>query len=372
MKLTLDRAPLTKALETIRRIAPGRATIPIIANVLLDAVAGRLTLRATDLDIEAQTSVEADVATAGALTVSAATLHDLVRKLPDKAQVALEAQDNGARLSVRSGRSRFQLQALPASDWPDVPDPDYHNSFSLPAKTLAHMFAKTAFAISTEETRYYLNGVFFHSDDTEGGPVLRMVATDGHRLACIEAPRPDGAAGMPGVIVPRKACIEIERLLKGAEGDVGVKLGANRIRLDIGGVTLVSKLIDGTFPDYKRVIPANNDKRATLDRDALASAADRVATISSERGRAVKLSFERGQLVLSVVNPDMGEAREELEADYDSTPLEIGFNSRYLAEALAAIDGDRVAVKLFDAGSPTLLQGETSNDLLVVLMPMRI
>jgi DNA polymerase-3 subunit beta len=371
MKLTIDRAPLAKALETTRRIVAGKTTVPILANVLLAAKAGRLILRTTDLDLEAETSIEADVARDGELTVSAATLHDLTRKLPEKSQISLEAESD-ARLTLRSGRSCFHLQTLPASDWPDVPDQNYTHEFELEAKALAHMFAKTAFAISSEEPRYYLNGVFLHSEAGEDGPLLRMVATDGHRLSRVERICPQGADGMPAVIVPRKACAEAERLLKGADGAIRVSMSQNRIKLTLGAVTLRSKLIDGNYPDYKRVIPANNDKRARVDRETLAAAADRVSTISSERGRAVKLSFGEGELALSVINPDMGEAREEMEIDYSGPPLEIGFNSRYLAEILSAIEGDEVIVKLSDPGSPTLFQSKKSDDLLVVLMPMRV
>lgn len=370
MKLTIDRATLLRALEPTRRVAEAKSTIPILSHALLSAQAGGLVLRATDLDIESRVTVEARVETCGDLAVSAATLHDLVRKLPEKAEVSLFLE--GDQLHMRSGRSRFKLSTLSAQDWPDIPDLDYPAEFELPAKTLARLLAKTSFAISTEETRYYLNGVFFHHTTNDDGPALRMVATDGHRLARMETAAPSGAAPMPGVIVPSKACAEVERLLKSAEGDIGVAVSRTKIRFAIGATVLSSKLIDGTFPDYARVIPANNPTRAEVDRAELAAAADRVSTISSERGRAVKLSFGDDRLALCVVNPDHGEASDEVEASYQAPPMEIGFNSRYLAEVLAALDGDRAIIRLADAGSPTIFQSATQNDLLVVLMPMRV
>lgn len=371
MNLSLDRAPLAKALDVIRRIAPARTTVPILANVLLEAGAGRLILRATDLDLEAQTSVAADVASDGALSVSASILHDFVRKLPADARIAMQTDERG-RLTLRCGRSRVQLQTLPVADWPSAQRGNYTHDFKIAASTLGHMIDKTSFAISNEETRYYLNGVYFHAAESNGAPVLRGVATDGHRLARIEEPLPRGAAGMPDIIVPRRTVAEVERLVKSAEGDAAVALDRNSIRFEIGDVTLTSKLIDGSFPDYQRIIPVNNDKRATLDREAAAQAADRVSTLITERGRAVKLTFGDDSLALSVVTPEGGEAYDEIEADYDGPRLEIGFNSRYLADALAAIDGDRVIVELADPGSPALLRSATHEDLIVLLMPMRV
>ncbi|ATQ67789.1 MULTISPECIES: DNA polymerase III subunit beta [Methylosinus] len=371
MKLTIDRAPLLKALETTRRIAEQRTTIPILSHALLETDHGRLCIRATDLDIETRILLDAEIAETGALAVSAAVLHDLTRKLPEKAQITLEGQEAG-QLQMRSGRSRFKLSTLPADTFPDTTEHGFSADFALPAATLARMLGKTAFAISTEETRYYLNGVFFHHMEDDGRALLRMVATDGHRLSRIETEAPAGAAAMPGVIVPRKACAEIERLLKGQEAEARLAVSANKLRFSLGDVTLSTKLIDGTFPDYARVIPQGNDKRATLDRTAMAAAADRVSTIHSERGRAVKLSFDASALTLSVTNPDMGEARDEMEADYDSSPIEIGFNSRYLAEALQVLEGDSAVIRLADPGAPTLFQSATQPDLLIVLMPMRV
>jgi DNA polymerase-3 subunit beta len=372
MKLTIDRAPLLKALDAVRRIAGQRTTIPILSHLRLATENGRLTIEATDLDIEMRILVDAAVQQTGALVAPAATLHDLLRKLPEKASLALEQAEPGAIL-LRSGRTRAKLPTLPTDDWPSAMAPEsWTASFRLSGERLATMLARTAFATSNEETRYYLNGTFTHHVHEGGRDLLRMVTTDGHRLARFQIEAPEGAAGMPGVIVPRKAGVEIERLTKGVKEDVAISVSSYKLRVEIGDVTISTKLIDGTFPDYTRVIPQGNDKRATLCRADLAAAADRVSTISSERGRAVKLSFAPDLLTLSVTNSDMGTAVDEVEAAYDGPPLDIGFNSRYLAELLTSFDGDTVRVSLADPGAPTVFQSTQSEELLVVLMPMRV
>jgi DNA polymerase-3 subunit beta len=370
MKLTLDRSALLKALEPVQRIIERRNTIPILGNVLLRADAAGLVLTGTDLDIELRTSTPAEVETPGALTLPAGTFYDIVRKLPEGSQVAIEQAAAGERATVRAGRSRFQVASLPESDFPDITAGEPSHRFALTAKALLGLIEATQFAISTEETRYYLNGVHIH-DAGEGQ--MAAVATDGHRLARIHLPLPEGAAGMPAIIVPRKPIAEIGRLVaKGGDAMVEIELSATKIRLIVDGARLTSKLIDGTFPDYQRVIPSGNDKRATIDTDALARAVDRVATISSERGRAVKLSLADGAMALSVTNPDAGEAREEIDIDYDGPPIEIGFNARYLQDTLAVLGGDTVLMKLADPGSPTILMSRDGAALLTVLMPMRV
>jgi len=243
----------------------------------------------------------------------------------------------------------------------------------LPAAELKRIIDKTQFAISTEETRYYLNGIYLHALEVDGTAMLRAVATDGHRLARVEMPAPAGAAAMPGVIVPRKTVSEVQRLLEDPEGSVAIDLSPAKIRFTVGDVVLTSKLIDGTFPDYGRVIPTGNDKELTLDKGAFKNAVDRVSTISSERGRAVKLSLQQGRLVLSVTNPDSGSATEEMEVEYASDPLDIGFNSRYLLDIADQIDSDSAVLRLADPGSPTLIQDQGGGtSALYVLMPMRV
>ncbi|MGA9194548.1 MAG: DNA polymerase III subunit beta [Pseudolabrys sp.] len=372
MKVTVERAELLKSLGHVHRVVERRNTIPILANVLVKADRGKLSLKATDLDLEVTDSTAAEVSPGGSTTVPAHMFYEIVRKLPEGAQIVLEGSGDRAVLSLRAGRSRFTLQTLPESDFPDLAAGEMSHSFKLAAADLKRLIDKTQFAISTEETRYYLNGIYLHTAGTAKSGMLRAVATDGHRLAQVELPLPQGAAGMPGIIVPRKTVGEVQRLVETGEGDVAVELSAGKIRFTIGNVVLTSKLIDGTFPDYARVIPVNNDKSLVVDKKDFEAAVDRVSTVSSERGRAVKLSITGGRLVLSVTNPDSGSATEEIEVEYDADPLDIGFNSRYLLDIAAQIEGEVAVLKLADPGSPTLIQDKDAKGALYVLMPMRV
>jgi DNA polymerase-3 subunit beta len=372
MKVTLERGALLKSLGHVHRVVERRTTIPILSNVLLSAQTGALELRATDLDLAVTEKAPADVAQAGATTLPAHTLFDIVRKLPDGAQVSLDSTGDTGQLMLRSGRSRFTLQCLPETDFPDITAGAMSHTFVIPAKDLSGLIARTQFAISNEETRYYLNGIFMHTVDVGGQSMLRAVATDGHRLARVEIPAPKGSIGMPGVIVPRKAVGEVQKLIEDTQADVTISLSTAKIMFDFGDVVLTSKLIDGTFPDYNRVIPANNDKQLVVEREDFQRAVDRVSTISSERGRAVKLAIAEGKLTLSVNNPDAGSATEELEVDYDSSPIDIGFNARYLLEIAGQLDSDTAVFRLADPGSPTLIQDRDGASALYVLMPMRV
>lgn len=373
MRVTVERAALLRSLGHVHRVVERRNTIPILANVLLRATGLGLELRATDLDIEVTESVAADVSDAGATTVPAHVIYDIVRKLPEGAQVSLETGGDAGQMTIRSGRSRFSLGALPQDEFPDLAAGELPHGFSLPAGELKRLIDKTQFAISTEETRYYLNGIYLHTIDVDGALKLRAVATDGHRLARVEMEAPEGARGMPGIIVPRKTVAEIQKLVDDGGESVAIELSPAKIRLTFeSGVTLISKLIDGTFPDYQRVIPTGNDKRLTVERESFARAVDRVSTISSERGRAVKLAMQEGRLALSVNNPDSGSATEELDVDYDAASLDIGFNARYLLDITGQLEGDTALFRLADPGSPTVIQDREGASALYVLMPMRV
>jgi DNA polymerase-3 subunit beta len=372
MKVTVERSELLKSLGHVHRVVERRNTIPILANVLIRAERSKLGLKATDLDLEVFETIAADVAPAGATTVPAHMLYEIVRKLPDGSQIVLEGSGDRAVLAIRAGRSRFTLQTLPDSDFPDLAAGDLTHKFTLTAADLKRLIEKTQFAISTEETRYYLNGIYLHIATSGKSSMLRAVATDGHRLAQFELPLPSGAEGMPGVIVPRKTVGEVQRLIEDNEAEVAVELSQGKIRFTIGAVTLTSKLIDGTFPDYARVIPLGNDKELVVDKAEFEAAVDRVSTVSSERGRAVKLSLSPGKLTLSVTNPDSGSATEELEIEYDADPLDIGFNSRYLLDIASQLEGEAAVLKLADPGSPTLIQDRSNTGALYVLMPMRV
>jgi DNA polymerase-3 subunit beta len=372
MKVTVERASLLKSLGHVHRVVERRNTIPILANVLVRADSSKLSFKATDLDLEITETIAAEVAQGGSITVPAHMFYEIVRKLPEGAQVVLEDSSDRAALSLRAGRSRFTLQTLPESDFPDLAAGDMTHSFSLAAADLKRLIDKTQFAISTEETRYYLNGIYLHAAASGKAQMLRAVATDGHRLAQVELPLPKGAAGMPGIIVPRKTVGEVQRLIEDNESEVLVELSQGKIRFTLGDVVLTSKLIDGTVPDYARVIPSGNDKELVVDKKDFEAAVDRVSTVSSERGRAVKLSLTGGKLILSVTNPDSGSATEEIEVEYDSDPIDIGFNSRYLLDIAAQLDGEVAVLRLADPGSPTLIEDKDAKGSLYVLMPMRV
>ncbi|MBB4615090.1 DNA polymerase III subunit beta [Novosphingobium taihuense] len=375
MKATIERATLLRCLSHVQSVVERRNTIPILSNVLIEAAPdGTVRLMATDLDLQIVESMAAvSVESAGAITVSAHLLFDIARKLQDGSQVSLETSEN--RMIVKAGRSRFQLPTLPRDDFPVIVEGDLPTSFEIPARTLAELIDRTRFAISTEETRYYLNGIFLHvSDDAQ--PVLKAAATDGHRLARFTIARPDGAEGMPDVIVPRKCVGELRKLLEEVlDSAVLIDLSASKVRFTLGGengVVLTSKLIDGTFPDYSRVIPTGNDKLLKLDPRSFFEGVDRVATIATEKTRAVKMALETDRVTLSVTSPDNGTAAEELPANYASAGFEIGFNANYLKDILSQIDGDTVELHLADAGAPTLIRRDEKSPALYVLMPMRV
>ncbi len=371
MKATIERATLLKGLSHVQSVVERRNTIPILSNVLLEATAeGQLRLMATDLDLQINESVQAAVDQPGSTTVSAHTLFDIARKLPEGAQVQLTAAEG--RMTIVAGRARFSLGTLPRDDFPVIAEGELPTQFEIPADTLKQIIDKTRFAISTEETRYYLNGIFLHVQDEASEPTLKAAATDGHRLARVTLPRPEGAAGMPDVIVPRKCVGELRKLLDEIDGSVGVSLSGTKIRFDLGNAILTSKLIDGTFPDYSRVIPTANDKILKLDPKSFMEGVDRVSTIATEKTRAVKMALDRDKITLSVTSPENGTAAEEVPGDYAAMPFEIGFNSRYLLDILGQIDGDVVEVHLNDAAAPTLIRENDNAPALYVLMPMRV
>lgn len=370
MKATIERATLLKGLSHVQSVVERRNTIPILSNVLIEATAeGGLKLMATDLDLQINETVAAAVDQPGSTTVSAHTLFDICRKLPEGSQVSLAAADG--KLTIMAGRAKFQLGTLPRDDFPVIAEGELPVSFELRAETLKQIIDKTRFAISTEETRYYLNGIFWHVSE-DPLPVLKAAATDGHRLARITMPRPEGAEGMPDIIIPRKCVAELRKLLDEVDGSVGVSMSATKIRFDLGQALLTSKLIDGTFPDYSRVIPTGNDKILKIDPRSFEEGVDRVSTIATEKTRAVKMALDRDKIILSVTSPENGTAAEEVPGEYTSLGFEIGFNSRYLLDILGQLQGDTIEVHLADAAAPTLIRENDKSAALYVLMPMRV
>ncbi len=372
MKISIERAALLKAVGQAQSVVERRNTIPILANVLIEAEGSTVSLRATDLDIEAVDRAAAVVERPGSTTVSAVTLHEIVRKLPDGALVQLASDESAGRLTVTAGRSTFSLATLPKEDFPVMANSEYSANFTAPAAVLRRLFDKSKFAISTEETRYYLNGVYLHVAQGEDGKVLRCVATDGHRLARIDAPLPEGAEEMPGVIVPRKTVGELRKLLDDDDTQIAVSVSETKIRFATPAIQLTSKVIDGTFPDSTRVIPVGNTRRMEVDAAEFAKAVDRVATVSSERSRAVKMRLDEDRLVLSVNSPDTGAAEEELAVAYSDDVLEIGFNAKYLLEIASQVDRENAVFLFNSSGDPTLMREGNDLSAVYVVMPMRV
>ncbi|MGZ9812565.1 DNA polymerase III subunit beta [Pseudoroseicyclus sp. H15] len=372
MKFSIERGALLKAVAQAQSVVERRNTIPILANVHIEAEGETVRFRATDLDVEVVDQAVAQVERAGATTVPAVLLNEIVRKLPDGALVTLSDQAQAGRLTIEAGRSNFQLSTLPKEDFPVMASADYAANFAAPAKVLRRLFDKSKFAISTEETRYYLNGVYMHVAETAEGRRLRCVATDGHRLARIDAELPEGAEEMPGVIVPRKTVGELRKLLENDETEIAVSVSETKVRFATPDITLTSKVIDGTFPDYSRVIPQNNTRRLEVDAAEFAKAVDRVATVSSERSRAVKLALDEDRLTLSVNAPDSGAAEEELAVAYADEALEIGFNAKYLLEIASQVDRENAVFLFNSSGDPTLMREGNDDSAIYVVMPMRV
>jgi DNA polymerase-3 subunit beta len=375
MKFKAERAVLLKALAHVQSVVEKRNTIPILANLMMTVKDGTLTLTATDMEIAIVEQVAATTLREGAATAPAATLYEIVRKLPDSAEVEFDHPGGDAPLTLRAGRYVTSIMVLPVDDFPSMTAGSLPHAFRLSAQLLRGMIDRTRFAISTEETRYYLNGIYLHVvPGTDGVKMLRAVATDGHRLARVEEPLPAGAEEIPGVIIPRKTVLEARKLLDEAQDEVEIALSETRIQFTLGTVRLTSKLIDGTFPEYERVIPRNNDKVLRVDKKDFAEAVARVSAISTERSRPVKLALDTDRLTLSAASPEQGSATEELDGgrvSYAAGPLEIGFQARYLNDITDQIGGE-VEFLFSDGSAPTIVRDAGDETALYVLMPMRV
>jgi DNA polymerase-3 subunit beta len=371
VKVTIERGTLLKALSHVQSVVERRNTIPILSNVLLRADGGTLSLTATDLDIEIVEKVPADTEQPGGATTAAGVLFDIVKKLPDGTQVQLEKTGTG-RLKLTAGTSEFALAILPEDDFPSLPQAEDGQRFHVGTDDLARLIDKARFAMSQEETRYYLNGIYMHAFEEDGHASLRAVATDGHRLARLDSKLPQGAEGLKGIIVPRKAVIELRRLLDDAGSTVEMLVAPGRVRFTFEDIAFTTKLIDGTFPDYARVIPQGNDKLMRVAPGDFAKAVDRVSTVSADKTRSVKLALGADKLTLDVNSPETGTATEELAVDYPGDAIEIGFNARYLLDITSQIDGDTVTFAFADTASPTVIKDDEDEDALYVLMPLRV
>lgn len=372
MKIIVERTAFLSALSHVQNIVERRTVSPILANVLFEADGDRLTLTTTDLDVSVSEKISVQVQEAGAITVGVHTLHDIVRKLPDGANIELRVTDENNQLALKCGRSRFQLPTLPAEDFAPLKISEMPHNFKLTGEELRHLVGQTRFCMSTEEARYYLNGIYLHTFSEGKEKFLRSVATDGHRLALSEVPEPKGADGMPGIIIPRKTVSELARLIDHMAGDVQVSLSLTQVSFSFESVQLQSRLIDGTFPNYSDVIPSETNYMLSANVRDLSSAVDRVALLSQDKSNGIKVTIEKSRILLSASSSDHGSALEEIETDYQGERHEIGFNARYVLDILNQIDESTLVLKFQDEQAPVILQGTNADDVLFVLMPMRV
>ena len=372
MKFIIERTNLLKTLSHVQSIVERRNTIPVLSNVRIEALGDGVSFKATDMDTEISEIADAKILEKGATTAPAHMLYDIVRKLSDGAEIEFTYPDEQGQLTVNSGRSKFSIAAIRAEDFPVISADKLPINFSMEKEELKNVIDRTQFAVSTEETRYYLNGLYIHAKNEGELKVLRIVATDGHRLACVESPLPAGAENMNGIIVPKKTVAEIRKLLDDATcGDIKIAVSENKIRFTMDDVTLTSKLIDASYPDYERVIPTDNDKILEVSVKGLASAVDRVSVVA-EKTRAIKMITKANHVTITTSSADLGSAMEELEAQYDSETLEIGYNFRYLLDILAQIKGEKVKLSFSDVMSPAVLHDVSDSSAIYVLMPMRV
>ena len=365
MKFSAAREALVKPLQAVIGVVERRQTMPILANVLLVAKEGELLITATDLEVELVASTQIDLEAGGEITVPGRKILDICRALPENAVVSIAL--SGDKLSVRSGRSKFSLTTLPAAEFPTVEDISGSEAVAVPQATLVRLLEKTHFSMAQQDVRYYLNGLLIETSKKH----LRAVATDGHRLALCEVELDGGAASERQVIVPRKGVMELQRLLSG-EGGVELELGSNHIRVQLDGIRFTSKLIDGRFPEYERVIPEEADNELSADREQFKAALQRTAILSNEKYRGIRLIIRDNGVVLQAHNPEQEEAEEELEVSYKGDDIEIGFNVNYLLDALGAVESDEVTLSIVDGNSSCLLREPGKDDCKYVVMPMRL
>lgn len=372
VQFSITRSDLIKSLGHVQSVVEKRGTIPILGNVRLDVQDGQIEFSATDMELAVVDKVAAEVSVSGSVTVPAHMLYDIARKLSDDKPIEITEIAEESRVEIKSGHSRFSLSTLPVDEFPAIAEGDLPHSFILTRDECKALIEKTRFAMSNDETRYYLNGIYLHEAEDDGANILRAVSTDGHRLARMQVSLPAGAAGMPGVIIPRKAVTELSKLLEDAPNEVKISLSDTKIRFLCGDVILVSKLIDGSFPDYSRVIPTGNDKTLEVGASAFSQAVDRVSIISSDKARGVKVAVTNNQITLSATSNEQNSGEESIDASFDSEPMDIGFNSRYMLDVLSQIESNMVRLTLADSNAPALLSDPDDIGALYVVMPMRV
>ena len=369
LSVKLQRNHFLKALSHAQGVVEKRTTVPILSHILLEAFDSQVNLTATDLEVAIIETIQAEVSVPGRLAIPAQMMFDIVRKLKDESDIFLNVDANSGRIKLTSGKSEFKIPFLSADDFPVINSGKQPFKFSLPASTIKDFMDKTRFAMSMEETRYFLNGIYLHAYQ---GHELRVVATDGHRLAKVSSAMPKGAENIPGVIVSRKTVNEVLKLAHDAVIDVEILLSETQISFKFSDVFLTARLIDGNFPDYEKVIPQKNDKVILVDMDSFSESIDRVSTISAEKNRGVKLSIHPSKMIISATSSDAGSANEEIEIEYEGVSFDIGFNSKYLLDIAQQIGSDNAEFHCSDSSAPVMVKGQHDDECLYVLMPMRV
>ena len=375
MEFKINSTDLLKALSHIHGIVEVRHTLPILSNIILEAKDDKLILSSTNLDIYCSDKIKAEVLKSGEISVSAVTFFEIIKRLPSGSEVMMTMEEGENEIKLTCGRSKFNLSTLKTDDFPIISDSDLSTNFVLSADELIRIIDKTKFAVSNEETRYYLNGIFLHKAERNSIQFLRAVATDGHRLAQYDIPLPQGAEDITGIIIPKKTIYELRKVLDDANGDVSVSLNENKIKFSFNDLKVVSKVIDGTFPDYTKVIPQKNDKNFKTNNSDLKNAIDRVSAVAANeesKSKAIKFCIENNSLSLSVESQSKGSANEMIDVNYSGDKVDIGFNSKYIIDICNEVDGDEISISLSDSISPAIILDKTDENLFFVLMPMRI
>ena len=375
MEFKINSTDLLKALSHIHGIVEVRHTLPILSNIILEAKDDKLILSSTNLDIYCSDKIKAEVLQSGEVSVSAVTFFEIIKRLPSGSEVLMIMEEGENEIRLTCGRSKFNLSTLKTDDFPIISDSDLSTNFVLSADELIRIIDKTKFAVSNEETRYYLNGIFLHKAERNSIQFLRAVATDGHRLAQYDIPLPQGAEDITGIIIPKKTIYELRKVLDDANGDVSVSLNENKIKFSFNDLKVVSKVIDGTFPDYTKVIPQKNDKNFKTNNSDLKNAIDRVSAVAANeesKSKAIKFCIENNSLSLSVESQSKGSANEIIDVNYSGDKVDIGFNSKYIIDICNEVDGDEISISLSDSISPAIILDKTDENLFFVLMPMRI
>jgi|TARA_B100000214_G_scaffold176922_1_gene127246 DNA polymerase-3 subunit beta len=375
MEFKINSTDLLKALSHIHGIVEVRHTLPILSNIILEAKDDKLILSSTNLDIYCSDKIKAEVLQSGEVSVSAVTFFEIIKRLPSGSEVLMIMEEGENEIRLTCGRSKFNLSTLKTDDFPIISDSDLSTNFVLSADELIRIIDKTKFAVSNEETRYYLNGIFLHKAERNSIQFLRAVATDGHRLAQYDIPLPQGAEDITGIIIPKKTIYELRKVLDDANGDVSVSLNENKIKFSFNDLKVVSKVIDGTFPDYTKVIPQKNDKNFKTNNSDLKNAIDRVSAVAANeesKSKAIKFCIENNSLSLSVESQSKGSANEMIDVNYSGDKVDIGFNSKYIIDICNEVDGDEISISLSDSISPAIILDKTDENLFFVLMPMRI